>query len=76
MGAGVTQQGPDLRRSTGSVVQMNADNDLLHVRHYARVNEYALGPRLGQEMGQGAPQIPADLYVVRPREFRLKPSST
>ena len=31
---------------------------------------------LGQEMGQGALQIPADLHVARSPEFGLKPSST
>jgi hypothetical protein len=31
---------------------------------------------LGQEMGQGAPRIPADLHVARSREIRLKSSST
>jgi hypothetical protein len=32
--------------------------------------------RLGQEMGQEAPQIPADLHVARFRENRLKPCPT
>lgn len=31
MGAGVTQQGPHLRRSVGSAEPRSADNDLLHV---------------------------------------------
>lgn len=31
---------------------------------------------LGQEMGQGAPQIPADLHIARLPGIGLKPSST
>ena len=77
MRASVTQQGPHLRRTIDSAVRANADNNFLHVCHYdSRINETAPVPLLGQEMGQEALRIPADLHVARSRDFRLKLGST
>jgi len=51
MGAGMTQQGLQLRRSLGSAAQRRADNDLLHVHHYdCGSNESAPASALSAEV--------------------------